>query len=151
MSPAFCPACISTCFSSLSSKSPSWPTLQQSHQLEPSAEAQCQPIALSVRAGSTLGVMVSPLRPQCASGGSISCCFPHPEQYSSTLYRTGSHLSPISVNVSFTTCHGLRECANPKHVVYLQNFCRRVNRDNNGSQATSLLGEVKEHFSIQIH
>lgn len=45
----------------------------------------------------------------------------------------------------------LWECANPKHAVYLQSFFRRVNRDNNGSQATSLLGEGKERFSIQIH
>lgn len=55
------------------------------------------------------------------------------------------------VSVSFTTCRCLRECTNPKHVVCLQSFCRRVNRDNNGSRATSLLGEGKECFSIQIH
>lgn len=109
-------------------------------------------MAISARAGSALGVMLASLGPWCTySGGIFVLC-------SSRAMQLGSSQDQVTFQPLKCRCqlynmppNCLKECANPKHVVYLRSFCRRVKRDNNSSRATSQVGEGKERFSIRIH
>lgn len=79
---------------------------------------------------------------QTPKAGCIFSSFSCPEQSSSVLSRTRSSLGPWSVKINFTMCHRtLQRSVLTQHELNVQEvFCRRMERGNHSSWATSREG-----------